>query len=65
MISRIVIAVVVGALVGLGCLLLGTVLNSLNIPPVEAVGEFLRQWAWVIGVLVGVLTFFRGGPITL
>lgn len=61
MIARIVNAVVVGALVGLGCLLLGMVLASLNIPPVEAVGKFLEQWCWVIGVLVGLLTFFRGG----
>ena len=62
MIGRIINAVVIGALVGLGCLLLGMILVSLDIPPVEAVGKFLEQWCWVIGVLVGLLTFFRGGP---
>jgi hypothetical protein len=62
MIGRIVHAVVIGALVGLGCLLLGMVLSSLNIPPVETVGDFLTQWCWVIGILVGLLTFFKGGP---
>jgi hypothetical protein len=65
-IARIAHAVIVVILVGLGCMLLGMVLSSLNIPPIEVVGDFLTQWCWVIGVLVGLLDFFRGGPtITL
>lgn len=65
MISRIVMAIVVAVLVGLGCLLLGMVLNSLNVPPAEAVGRFLTQYAWVVGILAGLIHFFRGGPVSL
>lgn len=61
MIGRVVVAVVVGAVVGLACILLGMILASLNIPPVEAVGRFLTEWAWVIGVLAGLYQFFAGG----
>lgn len=65
MIGRIVMAVVVAVIVGLACMLLGMVLNSLNVPPAEAVGHFLTEFAWVIGVLAGLVHFFRGGTVTL
>lgn len=60
MINRIVVAAVIGAAVGLGCVLLGMLLGSTGIPPAEAVGAFLATWAWVIGILAGLYHFFRG-----
>ena len=60
MIARIVVAIVVGVVVFLVCLLLGAVLNALNVPVLETIGKFLQQWAVVIGVLGGILSFFTG-----
>lgn len=61
MIGKLVLAAVVGAATGLACILIGMLLVSLNIPPIEAIGHFLNQWAWVIGVLAGLWYFFAGG----
>lgn len=63
MLSRIVLAVVIGAIVGLCCLLGGSLLASLGIPPTTAVGTFLERWAWVIGTLAGLYHFFAGGSL--
>lgn len=61
MIMRIVMAVVVAVVVGLICILLGTLLNALGVPPATAVGGFLLAYAWVIGILAGLIYFLRGG----
>ena len=61
MIARLVMAVVVAAVVGLACLLIGSLLASLGIPPAAAVGSFLVRWAWPIGILAGLWQFFAGG----
>lgn len=63
MLNRIVIAVLIGAIVGLACLLGGSLLASLGIPPATAVGGFLERWAWVIGTLAGLWHFFAGGGL--
>jgi uncharacterized membrane protein YdcZ (DUF606 family) len=60
-IARLVMAVVVACVVGLVCLLLGSILASLDIPPASAVGSFLSRWAWVIGCLAGLWQFFGSG----
>lgn len=65
MLSRLIIAVVVAAIVGLACLLLGSILSGLGIPIASTIGKFLTQWAWVIGVLAGLLQFFRGSVLPL
>ena len=62
MLMRLVHAVVVAILVYLGCLLLGALLNSLgDVPIAGTVGAFLIQWAYVLGVLFGLLDFLGGG----
>jgi hypothetical protein len=61
MIETIVLAVVIACLIGLGCILIGRILKSLAIPIAVQVGGFLEQYAWVIGVLCGLLFFFGGG----
>lgn len=60
MISRIVVAIVYGILVGLGCILFGGIIASLGSGPFDTVGHFLTTYAWVLGFLVGLLAFFGG-----
>lgn len=60
MIARLVLALVVAVVTGLVCLLLGSIISSLNVPIAETVGKFLVTWAWVIGVLSGLWFFFTG-----
>jgi hypothetical protein len=61
MLTRIVLAIIVAAAVGLGCIFLGMLLASLGIPITDAVAAFLTTWGWVIGVLAGLWFFFSGG----
>jgi hypothetical protein len=60
MLTRIILALIVAVAVGLLCILLGSVLASLNVPITDTIGSFLRQWGWVIGVLAGLWYFFSG-----
>ena len=60
MLMRLVLAVAVGIGTALGCLLLGLILGALNVPVIETIGAFLRQWAWVIGAVVGLVQFATG-----
>ncbi len=63
MLNRLIVAVVIAAIVGLACLLLGTVLVALGIPIATAVGAFLERWGWVIGVLAGLYSFATGRTV--
>ena len=61
MLSRLVIAVVVAVLVTLACILLGAILVTLRVDIAITVGEFLKDYAGVLGVLAGLYSFFSGG----
>lgn len=61
MIARLALAVVVAVVVGLVCLLLGALLADIKIPFVATIGDFLRSWGWVLGLLAGIWYFFGGG----
>jgi hypothetical protein len=61
MLARLVLAVVVAVVVGLACILLGTILATLKVPIAVTVGDFLAAWGWVLGVLAGLWFFFTGG----
>lgn len=64
MIENIVVAIVIAALIGLLLVgLLGPVLVSVGIPIVVVLGNFFVKWGWVLGVLVGLIWYFGGGPI--
>lgn len=64
MIARLVLALVVAIVVGLGLTaLLGPILVSLAVPLAVVVGEFFVKWGWVLGVLAGLWFLFSGGPI--
>lgn len=64
MISRLVIAVVIAILVGIGLTaLLGPILVTLKAPIAITVGDFLISYGWVLGVLAGLWMFFAGGAL--
>lgn len=63
MLETILVAVAVLIIVGLLCLLFGGLLSSVAIPMVQAVGAFLTQWAWVIGLAAAILSFVGGFSI--
>lgn len=60
MITRIVRAALVAVVVGLVCLLLGSLLGVTNVAPLEVIGGWLVRFCWVLGVLAGVWHFLGG-----
>ena len=58
MLERIVLAVIIAVVIGLVCILVARLLKAVNVPPAEAVGGFLEQFAWAIGILAGLWAFF-------
>ena len=60
MLNRLLIAVVLGVVVGLVCLLVGSLLASIPVPFVAVVGKFLATWAWVLGLLAALYSFATG-----
>ena len=59
--ARLVIAVVVAVLVTLGCILVGGILVTLDVEIAVTIGEFLKKFSTVLGVLAGLYHFFAGG----
>ena len=55
------LAVVVAVVVTLACVLLGTILQSLTVAVAVTIGDFLKTYAAVLGVLAGLWWFFVGG----
>lgn len=60
MLTRIIMAIVVGVFVILVCILLGDLLVSFDISWVLAIGSFLKQFANLIGLLAALWTFVVG-----
>lgn len=64
MIGLLVLSVVVAVVVGLICVgLLGPLIKALPGPFAGAVGGFLSQYGWVLGVLAGLWYFFTNGKL--
>lgn len=61
MIARLVIAVVVGVVVYLVCILFGPLLADLKVSFAVTIGGWLVQYAAVLGLLAALYSFFRGG----
>lgn len=61
MLNRIALAIVVAVVVTLACILLGAILSALKVDIAVTVGEFLKSYGAVIGVLAGLWHFFSGG----
>lgn len=62
MIRKIVLAVIVAVVVTLACILLGNLLQALEVKVAVTVGEFLEHYAGVFGVLAGLWHYFTGSP---
>ena len=60
MISKLVLSVVVAVVVTLGCILLGAILVTLKVDVAVTIGNFLKNYGAVIGVLSGLWYFFAG-----
>lgn len=62
MLQRLILAVVVGVLVTLGCILLGGILITLKVALAVSIGNFLGNYSGVLGVLAALWHFFAGSP---
>jgi uncharacterized membrane protein len=61
MLNRLVQSVVVAVVVTLVCILLGAILIALKVDIAVTVGDFLKSYAGVIGVLSGLWFFATNG----
>lgn len=60
MLGRIVLAVVVGVIVTLACILAGSLLVIAGIALAVTVGDFLKTYAALFGILAALWYFFSG-----
>lgn len=58
MLRQIILAVVVAVVVTLACVLLGGILITLKVDIAQTIGEFLKSYSGVLGVLAGLWFFF-------
>lgn len=61
MLARLILAVVVAVVVTLACILVGAILVTLTVDVAVTVGDFLKHYSGVLGVLAGLWYFFAGG----
>lgn len=60
MLRQIVLSVVVAVVVTLACVLLGAILITLEVNIAVTIGNFLKSYSGVLGVLAGLWYFFSG-----
>ena len=65
MIARLVLAVVVGVVVYLLCILFGPLLADLKVSFAVTIGGWLGAYAAVLGLLAAIWFFFAGGGFSL
>lgn len=63
MFNKLVLAVVVAVVVTLACILVGGILIALKVAIAVTIGDFLKDYSGVLGVLAGLWYFFAGGGI--
>jgi hypothetical protein len=63
MLRKLILSVIVAVVVTLACILLGAVLITLKVDIAVTVGEWLKQYGGVLGVLSGLWYFFAGSSI--
>lgn len=61
MLFKLVAAVVVAVVVTLACILLGNILDQLKVAIAITIGDFLKNYGAVLGVLAGLWYFVAGG----
>lgn len=62
MLGKLVMAVIVAVVVTLACALLGAILVTLEVEVAVTIGNWLKQYGAILGVLAGLWHFFAGGP---
>jgi hypothetical protein len=60
MLSKLVLAVVIAVIVTLGCYLLGGILITLTVQIAVTIGDWLKSYGAVLGVLAGLWYYFSG-----
>lgn len=60
MIRKLILAVVVAVVVTLACILLGNLLDALTVQVAITIGNFLKTYSAVLGILAGLWYFFAG-----
>ena len=60
MLNRLILAVVVAVITTLACVLLGSILITLNVAVAATIGNFLSTYSAILGVLAGLWYFFAG-----
>lgn len=63
MLRKLILAVVVAVVVTLVCYLVGAVLDQLKVQIAITVGDFLKSYGGVIGILAGIWYYFAGGDL--
>jgi len=61
MLARLVQAIVVAVFVTLICVLIGSILGSLSVAIAVTIGDFLKGYSAILGVLAGLWFYFGGG----
>lgn len=62
LLARLVLAVVVGVIVTLICMLVGALLATVDVDMASTVGGWLESYAGVLGLLAALWHFFTGSP---
>jgi len=65
MLNRVIRSVVIGVVVTLICILVGSLFLTLNVGLAVTVGGFLRTYAAALGVLAALYVFATGGGLNL
>lgn len=65
MLRKLILAVVIAVIVTLACYLLGGILDSLKIQIAITIGDFLKNYGAVLGILAGLWYFFTNGTWSL
>lgn len=60
MLSKLVLAVVVGVIVTLACVLVGDLLDALTVQLAITIGNWLKTYSAVLGILAALWYFFSG-----
>lgn len=60
MISRLILALVVAIIVTLACTLLGAILVALSVDIAVTIGDWLKHYSAILGVLAGLWFYFTG-----
>lgn len=65
MLRNIILSVIVAVVVTLACVLIGGVLIALEVEIAVTIGQFLKSYSGVIGILAGLWHFFAGNTNTI